>query len=363
MRIYPYVTLVNSKSWQKHMFILFYALLVQQSWTATDQNIAWTRSFEDFSDFLGEAIAATATCDGSLFILDLQSQIGFILNPQGVETGTFGGKGHGPGEFTQAHEINSTTSGGIAVYDYGKQAYDLFDRSGSHLTTLPTENSHFRRQVSGPGSLVFLMERGPTDPQMRGGKLIHERDSIQRVVADFDEKDHPGPHVVYKDGKVRGTFRSMLDLAVLWDLSPNGKYLGWTLNRSVEGRVVELQSLNVVTEFRLELPRKRFVESSFSDEGYYARVVENFERRRIELPEFLPAVNGIKVDCSGRLWVRKTSSGQQGAAWMVFNADGVPGNIQIDRRGYLLDATDSSIYWFDLPEDADEPRIVKYELK
>jgi hypothetical protein len=294
---------------------------------------------------------------GNLYILDAGNCRLVKLAPDGTFLTEIGRRGGGPGEFSLPLTFAVTREGLIHVYDVGTQNFTTFDSDGQFITTAPlagrgmyTPNEGLiplpdgRLITGGRGGLDLRTSPLPSDPSARrvdvldvGAAVLRETlyESWDPVVRGSSEGDRAGSgHGMTTPLRA---FSPVLDTGVLPDGSvavvdstnyevkiiKPGQGVVREIVRPIPTIRVSRRDEERERERRLELlERGSLVDAGLSSAGWLglspsggghgmppSGEVAARLRERIQTMEFgeeVPAITGIAVDWSGRIWVQRS---------------------------------------------------------
>ena len=308
--------------------------------------------------------------DGSLMIADRGSREVRVFSAAGDFQGAFGGRGDGPGEFTNLGRVENAgdtllaLGGGrvvvashdlavIRTFNIDRFAYDLhYLRGGAVLPelrppVLPQEG------VSGltrhPQALVlFDLEGTQIDSvgETRGNEsYVHARDGeyggAEPLFARF-------AHIETLEGRI---IRGSSDMMQVEELDMSGNLLRIL---RIPGYPLDLSNAQVAAEREVRLEGVPAAMPAF-----LRRMVEDFPT-----PVTRPAYDDILVDPSGALWLelyRGTSEQNQPEEWLVLDADGTwLGRVEIPDRFTVSDITIDAVLgvWRD-ELDVEHPQVLR----
>jgi hypothetical protein len=86
-------------------------------------------------------------------------------------------------------------------------------------------------------------------------------------------------------------------------------------------------------------------------------------RARLRYPEFQPAVNATRLGNDGSIWLRREDDGADTFRWLVLDGNGRPvGNLDLPRRGFRIAWVYASTIWAAVLDDMDVPWLVRYRI-
>lgn len=91
----------------------------------------------DGPEAFSQIAAVGASPDGLIHVIDGHTQEVRVFTPAGEHVRTFGGRGAGPGEFTNAFSLDWDAHGRLWINDPGNNRYAVFDTAGSLLFRSP----------------------------------------------------------------------------------------------------------------------------------------------------------------------------------------------------------------------------------
>ncbi|HEV2147541.1 MAG TPA: 6-bladed beta-propeller [Longimicrobiaceae bacterium] len=303
----------------------------------------------------------------NLYVLDGGGNRVLVFDPAGRFVRQVGKKGGGPGEFQAPVGLAVQSDGALAVADLARRSYSLFGPDGKYLRSVPFAEEWMPMAVgSGAmaahprGGVVAAVRPAPAmrldgaarradvrstpifwQPFTAGAEPVRLFDAPTELNVQSQASQQPG-------GGQRVSFRTSVPVfspRVNWGVRPGGGLVvshtpGYTLKvLDAEGRVERYVQRPVrtrkVTERDRSRERERRRQSMLSGEGMRVTVVggsggaaprvpgiskEEIEEmvRTLEFAETIPAIQNLRVDGAGRLWVERT-----GEAW------GEPGPIDV----------------------------------
>ena len=301
----------------------------------------------------------------NLYVLDGGASRVLMFDRAGRFVRQFGKKGGGPGEFQAPFGMTVLTDGTVAVADLAARSYSLFGADGRYQRSVAFLDDYMPMALGGGGlashprgGVVTAVRQAP--PMTMDGAM--RRQTLQstpivwqsfaagsRPVRLFDAPTEINTQTqgsAPRQGEQRMNIRMstpMFAPRVNWGLLPGGEVVvshtpGYTLKVMRDGQPVRYIQRPVrerrVTEADRERARERRREQMRTGEGMRTVVIgpggggggrpqlspQQIEARlgEMEFAETIPAIQNLRVDGAGRIWVERT-----GAEW------GEPGPIDV----------------------------------
>jgi hypothetical protein len=316
--------------------------------------------------FIGGVGAVAFLGDGQLLVEDNRTAELRVFDADGQVLRLWGGRGDGPGEFQRIMRLSVTPGDTVYAFDLNHSRISGFDPGGALVTTVPVPQGFAGRGTFADegwalGSDRFLLFGRRPDPRESGGPVAAPRLLVRNGIVGVVASDGTAlaPPVEIPGGSL-----IFGDRAVLESPFSNHPFVTTNGNRIVtgSGRTYELvlrdSDLRPITIVRwsgwarpmtnsvieaLYDPMKASVESlrSLFPANVVAAqlpILELMFNPEL-LPDTLPALGGVLMDESGRVWVarfqppidfRVALSGRvdyewrQEDIWHVLAADGKP---------------------------------------
>lgn len=296
----------------------------------------------------------------NLYVLDGGGNRVVVFDRTGKYVRQFGKQGGGPGEFQAPFGMTVLADGSVAVADLAARTYSLFGANGRYQRSVPFLNDYMPMALGSGGlaphprgGVVTVLRQAPSF-NMSGGSRSQTLQSTPIVWQSFAAGSRPvrlfdAPTEIHTQtqGSAPGRQQQqsvrmsavMFAPAVSWGMLPGGDVVvshtdGYTLKVMRNGQPVRYIQRPVrerrVTEADRERARERRREQWRNGEGM-RRIVTGGgtlppvspqmveERlRNMQFAETIPAIQNLKVDAAGRMWVERT-----GREW------GQPGPIDL----------------------------------
>ena len=308
--------------------------------------------------------------DGSLVIADRNSREVRVFSEAGEFQGAFGGRGDGPGEFTNLGRVENAgdtllafgrgrvvvASHDLAVirtFNVDRFAYDLHHLRGGAIVPelrppiLPQQGES--GLIRNPQPLVLLdLEGTQIDSigETRGSEgYVHARDGEFGGAESLFARS---AHIETLEGRL---FRGSSDMMQVEELDRSGSLVRIL---RIPGYPLELSDALVAAE-----RAARFEAVPEAMPAFLRQMVEDFPT-----PATRPAYDDILVDPSGALWLelyRGNSEQDQPQEWLVLDADGTwLGNVGIPDRFTVSDITMETVLgvWRD-ELDVEHPQVLR----
>jgi hypothetical protein len=81
-------------------------------------------------------VTVATDAKGHIYILDRAARRVVQLDSQGTWLRTYGRRGNGPGELESPSDLAASTNGVVAVHDFGKRSFVLFDSVGRYISSI-----------------------------------------------------------------------------------------------------------------------------------------------------------------------------------------------------------------------------------
>ena len=281
---------------------------------------------------------ATRLADGRIVIANSGSSEVRVFNPDGSHSGTWGGRGEGPGEFTSYSPaaVASWPGDSIAAPDPGGRRLSIFDMDGSHGRDVALDATRLGVVDLLPDGKIFTSGSMILNPEISGSRGL-ARYYVEWAVLDANGALHAslGGFPMFEewaieveaDGRVwetphpfgRGT------KGAVW-----GELVAVGVQDSYEIKAFATDGSLVRIVRRKGDPRRS---AQADQDEYFARLVadrppeERAEALRslrdMPLVDSYPAFEEILADRAGYLWVREYRMfGEGDAVWTVFDAEG-----------------------------------------
>ncbi len=308
--------------------------------------------------------------DGSLVIADRNSREVRVFSETGEFQGAFGGRGDGPGEFTNLGRVENAgdtllafgrgrvvvASHDLAVirtFNVDRFAYDLHHLRGGAIVPELRPPILPQQGVSGlirnPQPLVLLdLEGTQIDSigETRGSEsYVHARDGEFGGAEPLFARS---AHIETLEGRL---FRGSSDMMQVEELDRSGSLVRIL---RIPGYPLELSDALVAAE-----RAARFEAVPEAMPAFLRQMVEDFPT-----PATRPAYSDLLVDPSGAVWLqlhRGTSEQDQPQEWLVLDADGTwLGNVGIPGRFTVSDITMETVLgvWRD-ELDVEHPQVLR----
>ena len=308
--------------------------------------------------------------DGSLVIADRDSREVRVFSETGEFQGVFGGRGDGPGEFTNLGRVENAgdtllafgrgrvvvASQDLAVirtFNIDRFAYDLHYLRGGAIVPELRPPVLPQQGVSGlirnPQALVLLDLEGT-----RIDSIGETQGSESYVHARGDEFGGADPlfarsaHIETLEGRL---FRGSSDMMQVEELDVSGSLVRIL---RIPGYPLDLSDAQVAAEREVRLEAVPEAMPAF-----FRQMVEDFPT-----PATRPAYDDILVDPSGAVWLelhRGASERDQPQEWLVLDADGTwLGTVGIPDRFTVSEVTMDAVLgvWRD-ELDVEHPQVLR----
>ncbi|MET0397730.1 MAG: 6-bladed beta-propeller [Longimicrobiaceae bacterium] len=296
----------------------------------------------------------------NLYVLDGGGNRVVVFDRTGKYVRQFGKQGGGPGEFQAPFGMTVLADGSVAVADLAARTYSLFGANGRYQRSVPFLNDYMPMALGSGGlaphprgGVVTVLRQAPSF-NMNGGSRSQTLQSTPIVWQSFAAGSRPvrlfdAPTEIHTQtqGSAPGRQQQqsvrmstvMFAPAVNWGMLPGGDVVvshtdGYTLKVMRNGQPVRYIQRPVrerrVTEADRERARERRREQWRNGEGMRRivtgggtlppvspQMVED-RLRNMQFAETIPAIQNLKVDAAGRVWVERT-----GREW------GQPGPIDL----------------------------------
>ncbi len=301
----------------------------------------------------------------NLYVLDGGASRVVVFDRAGKFVRQFGKKGGGPGEFQAPLGMTVLADGSVAVADLGARSYSLFGADGRYQRSAAFLDDYMPTSLSGGGiaahprgGVVTAVRQAP--PMTMDG--IMRRQTLQstpivwqsfaagaKPVRLFDAPTEINTQTqgsAPRQGSQQVTIRMSIPVfspRVSWGMLPGGEVVvshtpGYTLKVMRDGQPVRYIQRPVrerrVTEADREQARERRREQMRTGQGMRVisvgpggggapplsispQMIEE-QIRSMEFAETIPAIQNLRVDGAGRVWVERT-----GKVW------GDPGPIDV----------------------------------
>lgn len=316
----------------------------------------------------GNVRGVEVTADGELWILDYQAAEIRAFAPDGSFRGVIASRGEGPGELMEANGMIRGPDGTIWVKDHRRWALVGFSPGGEELVRLPTVTRSYGYIWDGAvdDDGVFWKPTGHSDAYQRPTETGVVEYSGRSYYKSFDPRTETydslylGDYASRSFAVISANAGSFFGLpyapANLTAFDPSG-YI-WSA-RSDDYALARIDAANgdtaLVVEAELEGPQV----TAEDREAWLVRLdrfgEEQAARIRSQLepffPERKPVLAALSVDDEGRLWVRRTGSGDEPPIYDVYDREGerlatlglpftpAPGLEPVVRAGRLYAAT------------------------
>ncbi|HEX8274408.1 MAG TPA: 6-bladed beta-propeller [Longimicrobiaceae bacterium] len=299
----------------------------------------------------------------NLYVLDGGGNRVVVFDRAGKFVRQFGKKGGGPGEFQMPVGMTVQGDGTVAVADLAARSYSLFSPDGRYLRSVAFLDDYMPMAIGGSfsshprGGVVTAVR--PAPPMTMDGRM--RRETLQATpivwqpfaagaqpVRMFNAPTEINTQTQASEpsrGERQVAFRMTIPMftpRVNWGMLPGGDLVvthtpGYTLKVMRDGQPVRYIQRPMrerrVTEADRERARERRREAMRSGEGVRVisigpggggppprRSPEQIEQsiRDMEFAETIPAIQNLRVDGAGRIWVERT-----GEEW------GEPGPIDV----------------------------------
>lgn len=276
--------------------------------------------------------------DGRIVVADQGTMELRFFDATGEHLSTVGGRGEGPGEFTNLGGLQVVRGDTLVAYNHLQRRVTLFDSEGSYIRTTPLPSLPDRpwsmpRGVFGDGRLLASAEAGFM-PSASGGEVVGEPALYLRFDPRTEAVDTIGEFPIR-----RYYAHPMSALLIPFEPEPAMTAAGDAI---YFGRAThfEIDVYSADGELRRSVRWERGGEpvTSADLERYRRNTLEPIEhpemRERVgeavrdlfaevEMPETMPAHAGLRVDSEGYLWVADYRPGEAPSErWTVLTPDG-----------------------------------------
>lgn len=299
----------------------------------------------------------------NLYVLDGGGNRVLVFDRSGKFVRQFGKKGGGPGEFRAAIGMTVQGDGSVAVADLAARSYSLFSPDGRYLRSVPFLSDYMPMAFGSGfsahprGGVVSAVRQAP--PMTMDGRMRREVLQATPIIwQPFASGAQPvrlfnPPTEINTETQAsqpsQGERRMSVSMStpvfspgVSWGMLPGGELVvshtpGYTLKVMRDGQPVRYIQRPVrerkVTEADRDRARVRRRQSLTSGEGVRVITMGPGNRggrpqlssdmieqqvREMEFAETIPAIQNLRVDGAGRIWVERT-----GQVW------GEPGPIDV----------------------------------
>lgn len=281
----------------------------------------------------------------NLYVLDGGGNRVVVFDRTGKYVRQFGKQGGGPGEFQAPFGMTVLADGSVAVADLAARTYSLFAANGRYQRSVPFLNDYMPMALGSGGlaphprgGVVTVLRQSPSF-NSNGGMRSQTLQSTPIVWQSFAAGSRPvrlfdAPTEINTttqgSGRQQQSVRMstlMFAPAVNWGMLPGGDVVvshtdGYTLKVMRNGQPVRYIQRPVrerrVTEADRERARERRREQMRTGEGM-RRVVTGGgtpppispqmmedRLRNMQFAETIPAIQALRVDAAGRMWVERT---------------------------------------------------------
>jgi hypothetical protein len=347
-----------------------------ESWRLSDEPVVRVGAVEGDPEYLLLGVrSALRLDDGTIVISNSGTEEIRFFDSQGRYLRTTGGKGGGPGEFSNLIWIYPLGDDSIVAWDDSPPGIAFFDREGRFGHSARPEPPGVLRGVFADGSLLFaehVLWSGPREGRQRPPARAYRLDRDGAVIDSlpvfpgrefhFQVRGREGYGSISLSPPPFGRFTAFA-------VSGDGFYAGsqdeFELTYyDLHGRLTTLVRWPArerrVTPGHVE----RYVQyqlDELSNQSYRSQVERSLSERTY--PELLPAYGAIAVDGEGNLWVEEYHLDWENTrSWLVFDAERrllgtvvMPGDFIVHQigRDFVLGWT-----W----DDLDVEYIELYEL-
>jgi hypothetical protein len=322
----------------------------------------------------GTVAAVDVGSDGSIYVLDQQSQHVRVFDSEGTYLRTIGGPGGGPGELSQQPGGLVVTSGDtLLVPDIGHQRITRFTGAGQTVGSFPlplTEGIPMRWQIGPDGRIVqqsrigaFRDASAATEP-VAPKDLLLERDATGAITDTLMELPM-GESFQFSQNDMR---IRLFEPEPMWALGSGGTvYFGMNSGFDIgqygsDGQLVRRirrpAERKPVTETDI-VAIKKAMEELFADQGVPPQAMQMI-MGSIEFADHYPAFANMIGGPGGSLWAQRVTSAQDMAdagvtefnpqdigspVWDVFGTEGrYLGAIRLPDRFQPLRVIENGIW-------------------
>lgn len=267
-----------------------------------------------------------------------------------------GRKGEGPGEFSHLSFIEIVKDKLIALSD---RKFSFFTLKGEFIKFIPWEiKKGLPEEIEAlsDGKIVMEIKEPFMGPKSRNIHYINLYDSELNYIKTVYQKDL-GEVKFVKRGNAFLSVIQKYPLEIKWSISPEGKIiLGF--NDKYEISVIDPMKGEIFSFHRKHKP----VKVSKSER-------EKFLKNKnlgIEVSEYKPVFDDIKVDSEGNIWVHlyRENSEEENTTFDVFSKDGKFINtVRIVNGYYPYGAKMIKDGFWKIDHKKESVRIVKYRIK
>lgn len=277
-----------------------------------------------FGQLAGVAVAE----DGRIHVADMQASEIRTYSPDGEFIARIGRDGEGPGEFRNISGLGLAPEGGIAALDARLARVTVFDSSGGYRRSFRIQRPY---TIITPGSTVRFDSAGRfydlTTLSHSAGidSIAVVRYSAEGVLEDtaMAAVHEPERFEYREDGVLRMSFTIPFSARPSTAVGPRG------LVYATDGGSYEIVQMTPAGDTLRVIERDVVPPAVTSQEREEA--ISELRRRYVDatgveprdlptLPERRPAINALRVDETGHLWVLRPAS--DGYAWDVFDPEG-----------------------------------------
>lgn len=332
--------------------------------------------------------------EGHVYTLHPESQLVRVHDETGRLVRTIGGKGEGPGEFSNA-SVLGFLSDTLWVFDHGTYRISYFD----------AETGELIESVQAPVDLGDGSGEDPPRPSglLPDGTMLARSMAWSRQVASGEITET----VMFRwtrDGELIDTLAVIPLANTTWEVSPpGGGFWSYQSQPFADAELVSLSpSLPEIVHVDRSPPSPEskptfhVTKSTFAGDTVFRRsfpyepvpldaaVVDSVVRIRAEgmsertdysrgevstwagetlyTPDLLPPVEAVVVGMDGAVWLQLTDDGKGPLEWLGLAPDGATlGAVEAPRAFRLIAAT-ADRWWGSATDDLDIPYIVRYDI-
>ena len=319
-----------------------------ESWTLPDSGVVIGVMDGAAEEVLGEVAGVAVDEEGRIWVADDQAKEIRVFDPDGVFLRVVGREGEGPGEFRNLSGL-ARAPGGVAALDGVLARVTVFDAEGGVVRSFRLERPYMILMAGAPMAFdqagrffdrTHLSTRPPTDSI----GVVTYSPAGEPVDTALIAAIEPDALLVERDGRPIFSFPRPFAPRASLAFGPDGTVY---LARGDRYRVDVLSPAgDTLRVIRREIaPRPVSAEER---DAAMAAIAERYEEvgqkapAGIALPETKPAIEALRVDRAGNLWVLTHSgTGETYLEWAVHGPDG----------RYLGDVATPAMNVMDIGED------------
>lgn len=337
--------------------------------------------------YVGNVLPATA---GDVYVWDAQANLLRRYDSTGHFVRQIGRKGGGPGEYDRPIGLDVMPDGRLAIWDAGQQRVNIYDTAGTFVSSWRAETNVFMQDgllADSAGRLNLQLPVGERDDSgdVPMGVVRYTADGT--VLDTLFPPPLPTPGTLSSEGgsgQSVSSYRFYIEYVPQpsWSVSP----LGYLVSTPADRYAITLGRPEGPLRIERDVP---VVPVEAAERSWIERRMTRMVQRQSPgwrwngppVPATKPAVDYLKVDADGRIWVARSFLSQRVDNVDADTSDGPPEPRWRSRAGYDVFATDGhwlghlpmpqgtallhmrgDVAWGTVRDSMDVQRVVRFRL-